>query len=874
LDDQVGIKLEDEFTENIKSVEFLKEISLDLLQKLSGDIWSDYNIHDPGITTLEILCYVITELGYRSETKIEDIFSSIEVKNDSFFEAHQILSSGAITVDDVKKLILDFDEVRNVDIIPSKNNKEYQSVYSLWIELMNISLTANEELELKQKIKSQLFSIRFLGVDFDEIYFLHNDLVGIDLEIDISTKLSKNKLFKGLISAVDQYFSPPPTFQSIDVLLSSGFSSTDIFSGPILKNGFLMNTSIEQNKIKEKLYISDLINCIMNVGGVQNIKKINLKDQEGNDFSWVYKVKNKCVARLDLSKSSIKVNYQSNKIYSFNYDYSSTSFLSSKTKAAHKNNKLSIEKGNEIDLKSYRSIQYDFPSIYGVGELGVPSGWEKEKIAYTKQFKSFLSFFDQILANYFAQLNHLPKLFSLDDISSTKAVQWLEDVPKPYLIFKPFLENYLLQNEDLNDENNLKVEWLNWIALNKKNLTNFLQSTLENKEVFHQRRKKILDHLLARFGYDFSTFDNIALLSDQGLISHKLKLLKNLPNLGISKYYGPSLNELNKLSGFKNYLSTILGFRGVADKISSFVNQLTVFDSSNNSDKLLLEFSNTNLSDGIAELFKYGSSSGFYSTEKQKIVLYNEAEKQVCKVSSDEKKNYKTIINKLCENISVIDKKSESLYLYDHISLRPSAELSAFGFLIKKEETSIFYSSLNLTKKQQQEDEHFFTNEFNNTELYEIIEIDHNQFKITFDCTHKSLTSNRFFESRQEAKQILEDYLLFFNSIKSFESLIVATTKYNYIYNETDDPFSNIISIVLPNWPSRFQSESFKTHINKTIIDEAPSNVFVNIKWLNYEDILKLEKAHDDFINCQDNNLILKEEKLELLLLILMNNGR
>ena len=115
---------------------------------------------------------------------------------------------------------------------------------------------------------------------------------------------------------------------------------------------------------------------------------------------------------------------------------------------------------------------------------------------------------------------------------------------------------------------------------------------------------------------------------------------------------------------------------------------------------------------------------------------------------------------------------------------------------------------------------------------------------------------------------------MFFNSIKSFESLIVATTKYNYIYNETDDPFSNIISIVLPNWPSRFQSESFKTYINKTIIDEAPSNVFVNIKWLNYEDILKLEKAHDDFINFQDNNLILKEEKLELLLLILMNNGR
>tara|TARA_B100001287_G_scaffold173436_1_gene146095 strand:+ start:15089 stop:17713 length:2625 start_codon:yes stop_codon:yes gene_type:complete len=874
LDDQVGIKLDNNYSENIKSVEFLKEISLDLLQKLSGELWTDYNIHDPGITTLEILCYVITELGYRSENKIKDIFSSDEVENDSFFKAHQILNSGAISFNDIKKLLLDFDEVRNIKIQISKKNREVQSVYSLWIELMDTSISQKKQAELKNKITMYISSKRFLGIDFDDIHFLKNDLVAVDLEIEVSKKLPKNQLFKSIIGVVDYYFSPLPSFKSIDFLLSNGFTSTDIFLGPSLKNGFLTNKSVEENKIKKQLYISDLINSIMNVDSVQNITKISLADEKGNNFNWVYKVKNDCVARLDLSKSSIKFKYRNNLLYKFEYDYSANSFLATKTKVAHKNNKLTIEKGRKVDLISYRSIQYDFPSIYGVGELGVPSGWDEEKIAYTKQFKSFLSFFDQVLANYFAQLNHLPKLFSLDDISTTNAVQWIEDIPKPYLIFKPFLENYLLKNDDLKDENNLQNEWKNWIDLSRGNLANFLKSIIENKENFLERRKKILDHLLARFGYDFSTFDNVSLLTDQELISHKLKILKNLPSFGTSKYYGPLFNDFYNQFGFKNYLTSILGLRGKSEPFGSMVSQLIDIDKTNSVDSIGLQFSNTNFSVGIANLFKFGIDRDFYFYEKGSISLLDNQEKEICKILSSKKKNKKLLIDKLSKKLKSIDEKSENLYLYDHITLRPSPELKVFGFIIKKGESNIFYSPLSLTKSQLQDDENFFLEEFNNLEYYKIIELGHNQFKIIFNCKHEILSSNKFFESEQEAKDKLEDYISFLSSVKSLSSCISVTTKYNYIYNETDDPFSNIISVVLPNWPSRFQSNSFKSYVNKTILDEAPSNIFVNIKWLSYEEILNLEKRHLEFINCDANDFILKEVKLEQLLLLLMNNDR
>ena len=287
-----------------------------------------------------------------------------------------------------------------------------------------------------------------------------------------------------------------------------------------------------------------------------------------------------------------------------------------------------------------------------------------------------------------------------------------------------------------------------------------------------------------------------------------------------------------------------------------------------------MAFRKTNLSEGINQLFKYGLDQKNYFLNKEHITLLNELENEVCQVKSNKTNSLKDIIGKLSEKIGNIDKESENLYLFDHISLRPMPELMVFGFTIKQSNENIFYSPLNLNKEQQLENEQYFLQNYNNIDQYQFVEIGHNQFKVIFECKYGSLTSNKFFDTTEEAKSTLEDYLLIFNKTKSVAALIEQTTKYNYIYNEISDPFSNITTIVLPQWPSRFQSKAFKSYINNTIIDEAPSNVFMNIKWLNYEDLVKLENAHFDFVNCSKKDLVLKEEKLEYFLLLLMNNDK
>ena len=63
-------------TESI-SLDFseLLEKGMKYVQELSGDVWTDYNSHDPGVTILEQLCYALTDVAFRTSLPIEEILT-------------------------------------------------------------------------------------------------------------------------------------------------------------------------------------------------------------------------------------------------------------------------------------------------------------------------------------------------------------------------------------------------------------------------------------------------------------------------------------------------------------------------------------------------------------------------------------------------------------------------------------------------------------------------------------------------------------------------------------------------------------------------------------------------------------------------------
>src|SRR5664279_4211311 len=94
----------------------LRAEGLKYIEDLSHSIWTDYNEHDPGITTLEALCYAITELAYRSDFDMKDLLtdkSGVTVSGQVFFTAKKILTNNPLTIDDYRKLLIDLDGVHN-----------------------------------------------------------------------------------------------------------------------------------------------------------------------------------------------------------------------------------------------------------------------------------------------------------------------------------------------------------------------------------------------------------------------------------------------------------------------------------------------------------------------------------------------------------------------------------------------------------------------------------------------------------------------------------------------------------------------------------------------------------------------------------------
>ncbi|MBO7507786.1 MAG: hypothetical protein J6T67_10450 [Paludibacteraceae bacterium] len=116
--------------------EGLKNTALRYIQKIGHKHWTDFNIHDPGVTLLESICFSLSDLAYRTEFSVADLLTR-EGENhpdlgDSLYGAEQILSSNPINADEYRKLILEYiPSIRNVWVYETSRKCQLPSVYNL-----------------------------------------------------------------------------------------------------------------------------------------------------------------------------------------------------------------------------------------------------------------------------------------------------------------------------------------------------------------------------------------------------------------------------------------------------------------------------------------------------------------------------------------------------------------------------------------------------------------------------------------------------------------------------------------------------------------------------------------------------------------------
>lgn len=436
----------------------LKDEGLAYIQQHSGQQWTNLNTADPGVTILDQVCYALTELGYCNDFPIADILTGqdgdLKVE-DQFYLPEEILTTSPVTIDDYRKCLIDgIEGIRNAVILPVKDQvKGKNGTYQVYL-FIDTAITDNTVKDLICKAAYvYLNKCRNLGELFLKPLCLSDHVHLITGRIEISEETQLNTILTQIQASVQHYLFPEVLAKGYDELTVSGMAADGIFNGPILQNGWISTEDL--GKKRDQLRIIDLqqlIGAVKGVIAVSDLVADNLPLYEEMTapadqmltIDWVSSLQNGldiyCKGRkLAVNPNAQSISRNSSKVTDHNLVF-----------GAAVNSQTELPKGKFRDINTYFSIQHTFPEIFAVGADATTANATPFQIAQSRQLKGYLTLFDQVLANQFAQLANVGQLFSFKNAVSgapsdreefyalkTAYEKSHPEYPVPYLTFSP-----------------------------------------------------------------------------------------------------------------------------------------------------------------------------------------------------------------------------------------------------------------------------------------------------------------------------------------------------------------------------------------------------------------------------------------------------
>ncbi len=369
----------------------------------------------------------------------------------------------------------------------------------------------------------------------------------------------------------------------------------DIFEGPALENGFIDNAELEGAERMRFIRASDIMNLIMDVEGVVAVKTLQIANDPIDDNPEIESRSVKWCLQLAVDQNYVpRLTRESSRMTYFKGELPFTAAtlgaeeVFEELKAAEKPAKpsnpaldLPIPQGEYRELSEYTSVQDDLPLIYGVGPEGIPMDTKDEneirlRKIQARQLKGFLMIFDQLLANYLEQLEHVKHLFSYNPLRKPVYDENHDPLPKDYNFqvdrtyyaqpIQELVANSVELYFSLNDSDNpvsLTEEQI------RSRLFNELQPITEDRDTFQVRRNKFLDHLLGRYAEQFTDYALLAYrlnepATDLELIEDKQDFLSRYPDISANRgkafdYKDPLFWYLDNASGLEKRSSFLTG---------------------------------------------------------------------------------------------------------------------------------------------------------------------------------------------------------------------------------------------------------------------------------------------------------------------------
>lgn len=210
----------------------LQEKALKDVQRLAGNVWTDYNVHDPGVTLLDALNYGLLETDYRLGFFIPDYLTredgNFSPRRHALFSPSEIFPVNPVTETDYRKLFVsNVDDLSDVRVIVHPESGTYDFVLDVWADT-----SETRRKKIIKEVYSLYHSHRNLCESVDSVRFLEYDILYLCAGIEIDDGVEPNQLMAQIFFEVQEFLRAGVRFRRVDELLAEGKTPDEILEGP------------------------------------------------------------------------------------------------------------------------------------------------------------------------------------------------------------------------------------------------------------------------------------------------------------------------------------------------------------------------------------------------------------------------------------------------------------------------------------------------------------------------------------------------------------------------------------------------------------------------------------------------------------------
>jgi hypothetical protein len=688
--------------------------------------------------------------------------------------------------------------------------------------------------DIYQKIRSVYHYFRGLCEDVNKIEPVTEEPVVICAEVDLHPGADPEWVQAKIMSDIDDYLSPPLYFYSLQEMVADQRPSQEIFDGPVFdfdhlegfhpacphpfdRKGFIKKEELANADLRKEIRLSDIVGIMMKVDGVKLVKKIafgfcscEIKNGdillESLDLDqWIL-----CIPGNKFVKPTL---CRENSVFRFFKDVIPVvtkkeevetilrEMAGERAKAIEEKTTEDLEMplGTFIDTGNYTTIQNQFPENYGIGQTGLPDTATTERKALAKQLKGYLLFFDQILADYFSQLEKAGVLLTANDRDH-----------------KTYFGNMVAEIKDIEAVFPDSNQWI-------ESHDGLLKET--GLDPYTERKNRFLDHLLARFAEQFNEY--VLMLysvygkeANRAVIRYKTAFLNDLQEISLRRgcgfdYFNTKTKALESvnLTGLEKRLARLLGFPGYVHPFNrALPYKVFPFENSLQQTKYTWEVRKEN------QVILRGSDQHDYETD-----AYKELNRAA--VACQDRHFYNTWYS--------VDKSLVSFYVTDHVLTESEGSSdSSISFTVadgnvdpgnlqgQRPHVVAFHP---LCYPASPDPGTGIANEILEKAIGGFIEYFTHDF--IFEEKHKDTDEIWVVEHL-----LLRPDTKFLSKLSSLEShFMPVCIDPNGIFCPPLDPYSCRISVVLPGYTLRMRNPDFRKFVERLIRLETPAHILPRI---------------------------------------------